>query len=83
MSRDFDLRYVRAESGFCRVVYKSRKGFFYCLQQDDKDGPFVLYACTRDGEPEARAPLERFPDIEPPRGSSSTEVDLIRWLLRG
>lgn len=45
------LRYVYTDSGNCRVCFKQGT-LRYCLQQEGRDGGFVLYRCSRDGEPQ-------------------------------
>lgn len=45
------LKMVGAEPGYCRVYYRSARGYLYC-RQEEYQGIFRWYTCTEDcGEP--------------------------------
>jgi hypothetical protein len=47
------LKFHSADTGFCRVYYKSESNGLYCTQEEEED-VFIWYACTKDGEPECK-----------------------------
>jgi hypothetical protein len=47
------LKFHSADTGFCRVYYKSEINGLYCTQEEEEDA-FIWYVCSKDGEPECR-----------------------------
>jgi hypothetical protein len=59
------FRFVREDTGNCRVYYRGaglNPGHLYCIQNDGSWGEdrIVFYTCSRDGEPSyaIRMPLD-------------------------
>lgn len=71
MKKLINLNFHSVESGYARVYFQSEKAL-YCLQQDFRNQPANLYACTKDGEPDHTVSLESeshvfcFPEFEKP-----------------
>lgn len=77
------LNYKYTDSGLCRVVYKSTKNRWYCLQDIgvNRNVRIELYACTKDGEPSYPVNIDRF-NITQSRGTDRIDLDVNDFLIR-
>lgn len=75
-----DLEYDGADNGNCRVYYKAA-GRLYCWQMDDfQNKVFVLYSCSRDGEPSSPVRPECIGTTQQPKGEEAIERELREFL---
>ena len=87
------LKYKSTDNGSCRCYYTApgknpRQTLLYCLQEEwtkkqaEKYGyqQFVLYRCTRDGEPNYEIPLENISSINKATSNKSTAINLNEFL---
>lgn len=73
-----NLVFDGADNGNCRVYFKGTGHYakrLYCWQMDGipNEKPFVLYRCSRDGEPEAPVRPELIGETELPAASDDDE----------
>lgn len=73
-----NLAFDDTDSGNCRVYFKGAGHYakrLYCWQMDGipNEKPFVLYRCSRDGEPEAPVRLDLIGETELPAASDDDE----------
>ena len=78
------LKYQTTDIGHCRIYYKSEHGTLFCWQDELHSRPedFLLYVCTKDGEPVSIATPKEGASIkfEKPEDSGSLSAGLIQKL---
>lgn len=72
------MKLLRVENGMCRAYYQAA-GRLYCYQEGRK-GQYVLFVCTKDGEPSYQGAAKVVAESQVPTGSDYTSTHLAKWL---
>ena len=77
------LNYKYTDSGFCRVVYRTRQNRWYCLQDMGigRNIRIELFACTKDGEPSYPVSIDRC-NIAFSPGTDQIDLDVNEFLTK-
>jgi len=84
------FKLVSVDNGFCRVLFQTKNSdnqkIYYCLQEDWRDKPVVLYRCTQPPwcEPSHEVKLQKNIgpiEFEMPEGNSRLEIKVKEWIL--
>lgn len=67
------MSYWYTDVGFCRVLYKSKGGRVFCLQDEGDNFGILFYACSADEEPSHECKTN---GVEFEKSPGTTELDV-------